>query len=120
MPVSAPGWDQAARYWARSSVEKVPGRLERRSDREPMWKLKAEKRASGSQGSWKKNMYQLRRNWRGRVLRKFRITEGWGGVRSTSLEMRGGWRRAALQGTAGAPSWPGRKMFFQLRRRRVC
>src|SRR5260370_40082112 len=76
MRVSEQGCDQADRYWARSSGVKVPGRLERRRARTPTRKLKAQKRASGSQGSWKKNMYQLRRSWCGRVLRNLRITDG--------------------------------------------
>src|SRR5271168_4294463 len=69
MPVSAPGCDHAARYWERSSSENVPGRLERTRDRTPRRKLKAVKATSGIKGSWKKNMYQLRRSWRRFVFR---------------------------------------------------
>src|SRR5208282_4154076 len=69
MAVSAPGCDHAARYWERSSAEKVPGRLERTRERTPRRKWKAENAASGIKGSWKKNIYQLRRSWRRFVSR---------------------------------------------------
>src|SRR5271165_4024226 len=67
--VRAPGCDQAARYWERSLLENVPGRLELTRARTPRRKLNAEKAASGSHGSWRRNMYQLRRSWRRLDLR---------------------------------------------------
>src|SRR5260370_26858698 len=106
MPVSEPGCDQADRYWARSSGVKVRGRLERRRARTPTRKLKAQKRASGSQGSCKKNMYQLRRRWRGFVLRNFRITEGSRTLRTASLARRCECTRAALKKKARPHSGP--------------
>src|SRR5580698_309048 len=69
MAVSAPGCDQAERYSARSSAENVPERLELRSALLPKRKSKAEKTSSGSNGSWRRNMYQLRRIWRRLDLR---------------------------------------------------
>src|SRR5215467_7482858 len=104
MLVRAPGCDHAARYSARSWGEKVPGRLDRSRPRAPRRKSKAEKSASGNQGSWKKNIYQLRRIWRGRVRRKRRITEGCGTLRIASFAIRCGCERAALHATAAPQS----------------
>src|SRR2546428_1644534 len=104
---SAPGWQAAARRRRRSSSVSESWRTAVRRMASAIRRAWPRPRsASGSHGSWKKNMSQLRASWRRLVPRCCAKIAGCGQFITTSRGVASGCSMAKVQATAPPQSWP--------------